>query len=364
MRVLIISGSGLPIRCGISNYTDHLLRQLQRQAVDVRVVTHAEATGSDSVHNVVQNWTPGCLRQLVAEIEDFEPDVLHFMYPSVKFSRGPFVNLLPHLLKQRSRKVPLVITLHEYHNASVLGRLRCLLTAAAADLLVVSNSNDQRALRRFRLRRLVTVPLGNDIPVVPVDATRAAALRRKYAIHHEQLIGFVGFVDDAKGVDRAIRAASLLPNQPALLFLSDFLADNPLHCTLREQAEELGVALYWPGYLPREEVSLLIQECQMMVFPFRQAVSERRSTFITALVHGRPSIATGASIGPFVDEQNCLLLPEMTPQALATSIDRLQHDPQLRQHLSGEARKLADLFDWDRVGSTYRTLYEDLVSPH
>lgn len=64
MRVLILSGSGLPIHCGISDYTDHLVRQLLQRGIETRVVTHVDAAGSDVVHNVIDRWSIGRLPQI------------------------------------------------------------------------------------------------------------------------------------------------------------------------------------------------------------------------------------------------------------------------------------------------------------
>jgi glycosyltransferase involved in cell wall biosynthesis len=363
MRVLIISGSGLPIRCGIAHDTDHLMRQLERQGVDVRLVTHVDATGSDTVRNVVERWSPGCLPRLVSEIRAFAPHVLHFVYPSVMFPRSPFVNLLPHLLKWRFPKLPLVVTLHEYHDASVPGRIRCAVTATAADLLLVTNEEDHARLRRLPIRRLATVPLGNHFPVETPSPSRAAALRHAYGISDDELVGFVGFIDADKGIECALRALALLQDKPALLLLSEERPEDALHRHLRQLAAQLDVTLHWPGHLPQQEVSLLMQECRLMVFPFRQPVTARRSTFIASLLHGRPTIATGTSTGPFVNELNCLLLPEMTPRTLAAGIDRLRHDPELCQNLASEARQLAGVFDWQRVGATVVALYDEVLAP-
>jgi glycosyltransferase involved in cell wall biosynthesis len=328
----------------------------------VRLVTHVDATGSGTVHNVIERWSPRCLPRLVSEIRAFAPHVLHFVYPSVTFPRTPFVNLLPHLLKWRFPTLPLVVTLHEYHDASLPGRMRSAVTATAADLLLVTNEEDHARLRRLPIRRLATVPLGNHFPVEAPSPSRAAALRDAYGIGDDELVGFVGFIDANKGIECAVRALALLQDRPALLLLSEERPDDALHRHLRQLAAQLDVTLHWPGHLPQQEVSLLMQECRMMVFPFRQPVTARRSTFIASLLHGRPTIATGASTGPFVSEHNCLLLPEMTPPSLAAAIDRLRHDPLLRQSLASEARQLAARFDWQRVGATVVALYEELAA--
>ena len=99
-----------------------------------------------------------------------------------------------------------------------------------------------------------------------------------------------------------------------------------------------------------------------MVFPFRDAVSARRSTFIASLVHGRPTIATGVHTGPFVDGTNCVLLADMTPERLAGSMRRLLTDEAFRQRLGAQAGKLAREFDWGRNGETHTALYRELLS--
>jgi glycosyltransferase involved in cell wall biosynthesis len=295
-------------------------------------------------------------------VRAFAPDVIHVQYPSVTFSRWPFVNLLPHLLRRRFRGVPVVVTLHEYHDATFPGRLRLWFTALGSDATIVSNEEDQQRLAHRGLKRLCTFPLGNLIPVQAPSAARAAAVRQQYNIQSKDLVGFVGMIDRDKRIEILLEATARLPTRPAILLLAGFDAADAYHQSLRKRSSELGLEVYWPGYLPNEAISTLLQECQLTVFPFRAPVSARRSTFIASLLHGLPTIATGSNNHVFRNEVNCMLIREMNAQTLADCMTRLRADAPLRAQLGREARKLASQFDWTGHASAHVALYKELCS--
>jgi glycosyltransferase involved in cell wall biosynthesis len=222
MRVLIVSGSCPPIHCGISAYTQQLLDQLTRLEIDVMVLTHATAHATDRIRNSIERWSLHSMPRIEKIVRAFAPDVIHVQYPSVTFSHWPFVNLLPHLLRRRFRGVPVVVTLHEYHDATFPGRLRLWFTALGSDATIVSNEEDQQRLAHRGLKRLCTFPLGNLIPVQAPSAARAAAVRQQYNIQSKDLVGFVGMIDRDKRIEILLEATARLPTRPAILLLAGF----------------------------------------------------------------------------------------------------------------------------------------------
>jgi glycosyltransferase involved in cell wall biosynthesis len=120
--------------------------------------------------------------------------------------------------------------------------------------------------------------------------------------------------------------------------------------------------VHWTGYTSPEEVSANLLAADVIVMPYRDGVSFRRTTFIAALCHGRPVVTTQPAIGlaELRDGENVLLVPPRDAAALAEAIARLADDSQLRARLSAGAEALGRQFDWATIARQTLELYRRL----
>ncbi len=156
-----------------------------------------------------------------------------------------------------------------------------------------------------------------------------------------------------KGIDTAIRALALLPDDVVLVVLGE----GPERELLRELAEDLAVAdrVFLPGRVP--DVGAWLCRAQAYVQPsrwegFGLAVLE-------AMVSGLPVVATNVSSLPelVADGDTGVLVPPGDPDALARGIERALAEPTLgakgrdRARIEFSVARMAD-----RTAALYRTL--------
>jgi glycosyltransferase involved in cell wall biosynthesis len=225
--------------------------------------------------------------------------------------------------------------------------------ARAADRVIAITE----ALRRFTVERVgipeekvETIHYGmDDLPAAwgenPADAVPDGA----------RVLLTVARLTEQKGVDVAVRALPLLPDDTVLVVLSD----GPERASLEQLARELGVEqrVFLLGRVP--DVSAWLRRATVLVHParwegFGLAVLE-------AMLAGLPVVATNVSSLPelVVDGETGLLVRPDDPSALAVGIARALEQPQLGA--AGRERAHRE-FSVDRMARKTAALYERVTS--
>jgi hypothetical protein len=101
MRILIITGSFPPMRCGVGDYTYQLAESLaQGSGLSVVVLTsRAAATPSTptafEVFPVMESWDDSEASTIEEVTRKWSPDLVHIQYPTLGYGRGSLPWRLP-----------------------------------------------------------------------------------------------------------------------------------------------------------------------------------------------------------------------------------------------------------------------------
>jgi glycosyltransferase involved in cell wall biosynthesis len=103
---------------------------------------------------------------------------------------------------------------------------------------------------------------------------------------------------------------------------------------------DLAGRLVASGPLPSDDIAVQLRACDVMVQPYVDGVSSRRTTIMAALVNGVPAVTT---IGPLTEpiwmsSGAVSLVPTKDVSALVVAIEALLGDAELRRRLSERAR--------------------------
>jgi glycosyltransferase involved in cell wall biosynthesis len=128
------------------------------------------------------------------------------------------------------------------------------------------------------------------------------------------------------------------------------------------EARGLVDRIHWTGYTSPEEVSSNLVAADVVVMPYRDGVSFRRTTFIAALRHERPVVTTvpAVPLAELHDGDNVLLVPPGNVELLAEAVARLAEEKELRDRLSVGAATLGRQFDWPVIAQRTLELYRGL----
>lgn len=401
MRVLLIAATYPPTRCGVGDYSRRLARELGAQGATMFVLT---GTSLDEEHDhvvddehapaghrpprgtvprvefvrqpdgielarAVDDWQWSSLDVIESVLAAQPFDVISLQYHGEDYLLHPAICSVADLA--RSRGVAVVTTFHNLQQPRPWSEgddpLGHLLEHSAA--WITTNTLDERRLRELRdaHERLHLVGAG------PAITASAEPVRpgRDGDFH----VAYFGFLNPFKGIEYLLRAAGVLRDAGEkfeLTVAAGIHSDAPGR--LRRYAEsideevaalQLGPILKRRGYIPDEEVSALLQSCHLAVFPFREGLSGKNTSFWSTMHHATPTLTTRGNGLPngLVDGENTLLVPPDDVDALAGRIRwAMEHRDELEA--IGQAGRLYVQrdFDWSELARRTLTAFESARS--
>jgi glycosyltransferase involved in cell wall biosynthesis len=176
-------------------------------------------------------------------------------------------------------------------------------------------------------RKIELVRLGVDVAVYRVERT----LRRDGVFR----IVTVGRLAEAKGLPLLLEAVAQLIDRGIRLHL-DIVGDGPLRPVIAQRAAELGIAaaLTMHGMQPADRVRDFYRQADVCVLAsFLEGIPV---VLMEAMALGTPTIATRVTGCPELIESgtNGLLCTPGDVASLTEALERLAHDPQLRERFS------------------------------
>jgi glycosyltransferase involved in cell wall biosynthesis len=338
----------------------------------------------------VSRWDWRCWRDVIACLEQAQPDVLHIQYQTGAYAMHPAINLLPWRLRGLGVRLPVVVTFHDllepylFPKAGPLRRLVTRRLSYDAQTVIVTNDDDEA---RLLLQRewlpaqsplcLYTIPIGSNIPNAPPGGYNRDAWRQRLGIQPEEVvIAYFGLLSRSKGADLLLDACrQLAAHLPLRLLLIGGAATSPADrayaAALLARIEQAGPGqrIIQTGHCAPAEVSAHLLACDIVALPFRGGASFRSGSLLAALSHGAPVITTHpharrpTAPGEHIDrprlvhEENVLLVPRNNSHALAAALQRLARAPELRQRLGSGARRLSTHFRWSEIARQHELIY-------
>jgi len=170
----------------------------------------------------------------------------------------------------------------------------------------------------------------------------------------------VGTLHEVKGQSFLIEACRLL-QESGINFVCHFVGEGPDKTALTELVNQAGLSekVYFHGRQKQERVAQLLQDADVLVAPSVPTRDGRREgipvVLMEAMSSGVPVVASNLSGIPelVVDGRTGLLAPPGEAVALADSLKRYYHDPDLRKRLGLSGReKVVGEFDLYRNAAT------------
>ncbi|MDQ6935953.1 MAG: glycosyltransferase [Actinomycetota bacterium] len=393
-RVALVCGFLDPTRDGVADYTRRLAVQLRRAGFDSLVITTHEwaRVGGNGCVGVTERWDVRGVATAARNLRRLDVDLVHVQFAPSVFGFSRAVGLLPLFLP---RRIPLVVTLHEYGVWSGHGRGRrvrsalwsalesrryvdreTLLIACRAACLLVPAAEHLDVLRVRSPRNAAAaleVPIGLNVEVARGDPDQARADVRTElgAAPDAPLVVFFGFLHREKALDLLIAAVSdLRVGHPGVQLLLiggaeshsvSSAAAKRLRRELEHVAAGCGVQeqVHFTGYLPGTEVSRLLQAADVAAFPFNAGVTSKSSSLLAALAAGVPVVATtapGEVLAP-TETDGVLRVPPRDTGALTDALGRVLDDRALAARLTSAGRVLAATQSWDAIAAVHADVY-------
>ena len=380
--MLFVTGEYPPMVGGVGRFTAELASALQAQGAQIAVLTDEQVKAgaeTDAVRVLPgrRSWgwrilsgIPACARAVGAEW-------IHVQYQTAAFGMHPAINALPYFLRRQGLRA--AWTYHDlrvpYLFPKAGTRLRNWVTRLplrAADAVVVTNQSDwesvQGQVQRGQLHR---IPIGSDIESRRFTAEERTQLRAARGYSKEQLVlGYFGFLNASKGGLTLVETLAALAGEGRdvhLLMIGERVgASDETNFRYLQRVEAaisehgLDSRVQWTGHRSDAEVAADFNAIDVLVMPYEDGMSMRRSTLTAALANGCAIVTTHPQ-DPTPElraDSDLVLVPPRAPAAAAEAVRRIAEDPRLAEELRVNARKAARQFSWEVIAARHLEMYD------
>lgn len=357
MRVLLISGSFPPIKCGVGDYSAKLAQALAAQpGMEVEVLTSPGAAACPGVSLIMPDisWTWKDMGKIVRSVKEFAPDLVHIQFPTEGYGKNTMPFWIPLALCFTGFRV--VQTWHEplrwrslywYLPAALL---RGGLVVAEPDFSELAAAWVRPFLKYKQVR---FIPVGSSIPRVDLDIPERTAIRSRFCGEGERLIAYFGFASPSKGIELLLELAD--PVHDKLVLLCELNETDLYQKSVLDKIHS-GVwhdRVTVTGFLPPEEVGSVLAASDAAVFPFVNGVAFRNTSFLAARNQGTFVLTTSRKRQGYAADENVYY-------ALPGDVASMQQA--LDCYAGHHGALIPGSGEWSRIAEQHTVLYRDAVN--
>lgn len=228
--------------------------------------------------------------------------------------------------------------------AALVHRLMTVILLRAARRVWVSIPGWIPYWRPYAFGRKVSfrwLPVPSNIPVA-ADSSGVDLLRRQWTPRGEFLIGHFGtYGSPVTGLLEPI-LADLVRQDTNLVVLLMGRGSEEFRAQLVRKSPHISRVILATGELELDELSGHIAACDLLIQPYPDGISTRRTSFMTALCHGKPVVATTGHLTEpmWRDSAAVALAPVGDTAAFMNLIEQLRADSPRRGRMGVAARDL------------------------
>lgn len=363
MHIHIIAAALPPQLDGIGDYTAYLSSELAKsEAVTV-------FTNTDTPHNTIEGVTivpafsvgdPRSVWNMLDQVRHEAPDWVLLQYQPFSYGRWGLNLHLPLVMRQIKRCCPgtnFALMMHEPFVPIINLKFAVMTTwqrwqlwqlGRAADLMFCSIEPwAQRFGRWFPKTPVRHLPVGSNIPRVAISRTEA---RLRLGIADETLVlGLFGTAHISRMLGWVRGAAEAVQNGGHKILVLYMGPDGVTVCRVLD-----GLMTMAEGPLASEEISRRFAALDIVLAPFIDGVSTRRTSLMTGLQHGIATVGTeGVLTDAMLSRENgqaFLLADARTPLDFNTHVLSLADDTLLRERIAHAGQRLySSEFTWSRI---------------
>jgi glycosyltransferase involved in cell wall biosynthesis len=358
---------------GVSDYTCQVASELAQRGGEVHVwcpASEGESAGVPGplVHRQLGQASPADLRRVGRELDRFPAPrrILVQWVPHGYGCRSMNLAFCLWLWSRSARRGDRVeVMVHEpflafnegswrQKLAALVHRLMTVILLRAAERVWISIPEWERRWRPYAFGKKIPfhwLPIPSNVPRVD-DAAGAAAIRNRYAPKDGLLIGHFGtYGMPVSSVLKPILLAMGEQGRKNSILLMGSGSDR-FRGELLERKPECERFVHATGALASEALSSHIAACDLLLQPYPDGVSSRRTSFMAGLSHGKAMVATTGHLSEAFWETTgaVVLAPAGDTAAFVKLVDELCADPARRGRIAQAAGKLyCERFDISRT---------------
>ena len=232
----------------------------------------------------------------------------------------------------------------------------------ARRVIAVSESTKQDLVKTYGISpaKIDVVHNGVDASYRPLPAGQVAAFRQQKGLPDRFLL-FVGTLEPRKNVVRLVEAYAKLPKErpPLVLVGGKGWFYDEIFC--RVEALELTDEVYFPGFVPTEDLPLWYNAADLFVYP---SVYEGFGLPpLEAMACGTAVITSTASSLPEVVGKAGKLVDPTDTDGLATAMAQVLGDREMQEQMEATGLVQAAVFSWEKTAQQTADSYRRALTP-
>lgn len=359
----LITGEYPPAAGGVADYTARLAAALAVDGAEVHVWTtqgpESEAVAGVTVHRAATDWSRAATAKLDRELDVFPGSrrLLVQYAPNAWGCKGLNLGFCRWLARRRTQGDDVRVMFHEVWYPWRLWdkptrwllaggqRLMARTLMAGCSSAYVSIPRWEpllRASERAGARRPISwLPVPSTIAVAD-DAAAVAVLRRRVAPQGQTIVGSFGTFGALIGGMLAAILPRLLDGRDDRVALLFGRGSEHFAARLVEAQPRLAGRLVAAGGLSPTEVSLHLQASDVLVQPYPDGLTSRRTTLMAGLAHGTPTVSNlGTLSEPVWTQEGCPALAAWADAgAVVAAVESLLAAPERLATLGPAGRAL------------------------
>lgn len=362
MRVLLITGSYPPMKCGVGDYSNRLVKAL---ATDTRIhvgvltsPTDGEIVKIDGVEvfPIMKGWGLANTWDAIKTIHNWSPDVVHIQYPTQGYGNGLLPWVLPIIAFIMRKKV--VQTWHEIYsrrNAPLLF-LKSIIPSTLVFVRPQYIENLHPTLRwALWNKNIFFIQNASSIPRTSLDDTAKKTLKKTYLNNQKRLIVFFGFIYPQKGVELLFEIANPASDHIVIAGQIDEQEDYSNEIIRRASVDSWLGRVTITGFLPAQDVAELLSVADAVILPFRNGGGEWNTSIHGAVLNGAFVITTSLTKVGY-DKKNNIYFSKID------NIDEMKLALNIYAGMRREYDAGIDMGEWWKIADKHRSLYENILS--
>ena len=362
MRVLLVTGSYPPMRCGIGDYSCNLVEALTADPeIHIGVLTSVSGGKTDKTDGieffpVLEKWSLAEAPKVIKIIRHWSPDIVHIQYPSQGYGNGLLPWLLPMISFMMKKKI--VQTWHEGYGRRSAPKL--FLKSIIPGRLVFVRPQYKEGLHpalRWALwgKRTALIPNASCISCADLEEQGKDVLKKMYLKKQKRLVVFFGFIYPHKGVELLFEIADPASDRIVIageiIEKGDYLNEIMKRASTEPWIDKVTIT----GFLPAADLASLLAVADAVILPFRTGGGEWNTSIHGAVLNGAFVITTSLIQNGYDKKRNVYFakvdaIQEMRSALAAYAGMRRGYDPDI------------DRDEWRQIANDHRSLYESLLS--
>lgn len=333
--MILITGTYPPERCGVGDYSQHLMHT---------------AAGQSWTLFYRREWRWGRLREYLADLRKIEDKTVNMQYPTMGYS----TSLVPHVLALCAVLLlhkRLYITVHEYSQLGWKGKMALNILFLFAKDVVFTTSFELDCARNHN-------PWMHKGQVVKIRSNIPAAEDCKPMAERQWDLGYFGYIRPLKGLEEFVDVAEQMQQAGKKVYVMGQTQPEfeAFHRPLLQRLEQKGIA--YMGSCTQEEVAQQLADTQMMYLPYPDGLSERRGSFLAAVVNGAAVVSReGAFTSQQQKDKFALVSPAQAYEHISAWLnDKQWLEEQQRNSLSYASESVPT--SWEQIAEEYMRIMQ------